>query len=378
MKVPFYSLDYVNDSLGRGLQAAFGKVLDSNWFIRGASCGEFENAFAGYCGVRHGVGVGNGFDALTLMLRAAILQGLLKRGDEVLVPANTFIASVLAVTAAGLVPVLVEPDRATCNMDPSKLEGACSPRTKAILVVHLYGRIADMDAICKFAQSRGLLLFEDCAQAHGACLADDRRAGSFGLAAAFSFYPTKNLGALGDGGMVVSNDASLAEMVRMLSNYGSARKYENCYLGVNSRLDEIQAALLQEKLPHLDSWNSRRREIAERYRHGITNPQIECPQAPTVPESHVYHLFVVQCKRRDELQEFLNARGVETLVHYPVPPHLQQAYTEIRTTEPLSELRHGELPVTESLAKCVLSLPMGPGLRDDEISYVIDSLNEFA
>lgn len=377
MKVPFYTLDYVSKTLGPDLQSAFGNVLDANWFIRGPRCEQFEKAFAGYCGVQHAVGVGNGLDALTLMLRAAILQGLLEQGDEVLVPANTFIATVLAVTAAGLVPVLVEPERETCNMDPSKLEEACSARTKAILVVHLYGRIADMESICGFAKSRGLLVFEDCAQAHGARLPDGRRAGSFGRAAAFSFYPTKNLGALGDAGMVVTDDAELAHVVRSLGNYGSVEKYVNRYVGVNSRLDELQAALLLEKLPHLDSWNARRREIAERYRRGVTNPRIVCPVAPAAPESHVYHLFVVQCDRRDDLQAFLAARGIETLVHYPIPPHLQQAYTEPSGSEPLPEMRHGALPVAESLARCVLSLPMGPGLSDDEVAYVIDSLNEF-
>ncbi|WP_173384767.1 DegT/DnrJ/EryC1/StrS aminotransferase family protein [Fibrobacter succinogenes] len=377
MKVPFYTLDYVTDALGQGLQGAFGKVLDSNRYIRGNCCEEFEKAFAEYCGVQHGVGVGNGLDALTLMLRAAILQGLLKKGDEVLVPANTFIATVLAVTAAGLVPVLVEPERSTCNMDPAKLEESCSERTKAILVVHLYGRIADMDSICGFAESRGLIVFEDCAQAHGARMPDGRRAGSFGRAAAFSFYPTKNLGALGDAGMVVTDDAELARVVLSLGNYGSAEKYVNRYVGVNSRLDELQAALLLEKLPHLDSWNARRREIAEFYRSGIVNPQIVCPAAPAAPESHVYHLFVVQCDRRDELQAFLEARGVETLVHYPIPPHLQRAYSEPCGTEMLPEMRHGALPVAESLAKSVLSLPMGPGLKNDQVSFVIDALNEF-
>ena len=286
MKVPFYTLDYVSKTLGPDLQSAFGNILDANWFIRGPRCEQFENAFAGYCGVQHAVGVGNGLDALTLMLRAAILQGLLEQGDEVLVPANTFIATVLAVTAAGLVPVLVEPERETCNMDPSKLEEACSARTKAILVVHLYGRIADMESICGFAKSRGLLVFEDCAQAHGARLPDGRRAGSFGRAAAFSFYPTKNLGALGDAGMVVTDDAELARVVRSLGNYGSSEKYVNRYVGVNSRLDELQAALLLEKLPHLDSWNARRREIAERYRRGVTNPRIVCPVAPAATCRH--------------------------------------------------------------------------------------------
>ncbi len=373
MKVPFYTLDYVTDALGQGLQGAFGKVLDSNRYIRGNCCEEFEKAFAEYCGVQHGVGVGNGLDALTLMLRAAILQGLLKKGDEVLVPANTFIATVLAVTAAGLVPVLVEPERSTCNMDPAKLEESCSERTKAILVVHLYGRIADMDSICGFAESRGLIVFEDCAQAHGARMPDGRRAGSFGRAAAFSFYPTKNLGALGDAGMVVTDDAELARVVLSLGNYGSAEKYVNRYVGVNSRLDELQAALLLEKLPHLDSWNARRREIAARYCSEIKNPLVRVTPVPANPLSHVWHVFPVFCERRDELQTFLASRGIETLVHYPIPPHLQDAFTGASA----SLLRHGALPVAEELARTELSIPMGPGLKNDQVSFVIDALNEF-
>lgn len=336
-KVPFYSLDYVSETLGPDLRSAFGNVLDANWFIRGPRCEQFEKAFAGYCGAKFGVGTGNGLDALTLMLRASMELGRLAKGDEVIVPANTFIATVLAVRAAGLVPVLVEPDRETCNLDVSRLDEACSERTRAILAVHLYGRLADMSAICTFAKERGLLVFEDCAQAHGAVLDGARPACC--AARAYSFYPTKNLGALGDAGMVVTDDAELACVVRTLGNYGSEQKYVNKYEGVNSRLDEVQAALLLEKLPHLDAWNARRREIAARYGREISNPQIRLTPVPADPQSHVWHVFPVFCDRRDELQQYLAARGIETLVHYPVPPHLQETFSGASRR---GELRYGD------------------------------------
>lgn len=377
-KIPFYSLGYVTETLGRDLLSAFGSVLESNCFIRGPRSERFEGVFAKYCGAQFGVGTGNGLDALTLMLRASIELGYLKRGDEVIVPANTFVATVLAVCAAGLVPVLVDPDRETCNLDVSLLEGACSERTRAILAVHLYGRLADMPAICEFAKAKGLLVFEDAAQSHGAELDErletrDERKVARSTAAAYSFYPTKNLGALGDAGMVVTDDADLARTVRMLGNYGSERKYVNKYVGVNSRLDEVQAAILLEKLLHLDAWNARRREIAARYCSEIRNPLVRVTPVPANPLSHVWHVFPVFCERRDELQAFLSARGIETLVHYPVPPHLQEAFTG--ASEPL--LRHGALPVAEELARTELSIPMGPGLGDGDVSRVVDALNEF-
>lgn len=371
-KVPFYSLDYVSESLGQALQSSFRDVLGANWFIRGPRCERFENAFASYCGATFGVGTGNGLDALTLMLRASIELGRLKKGDEVIIPANTFIATVLAVRAAGLVPVLVDPDRENCNLDVNNLQGACTERTRAILAVHLYGRLANMPAICDFANSHGMLVFEDAAQAHGA------RSSSVGLksaAAAYSFYPTKNLGALGDAGMVVTDDAELARVVRMLGNYGSERKYENRYAGVNSRLDELQAALLLEKLPYLDAWNERRREIAARYGREINNPLIRLTSIPEDPLSHVWHVFPVFCERRDELQKFLAACGIETLVHYPIPSHLQEAFSGAVSC---GKLRHGPLPVAEELARTELSIPMGPGLSEEDVSRVVDALNEFA
>ena len=379
MNVPFYSLDYVNRALGDALRESFSDVLDSKWFIRGNRCREFEEAFATYCGKKACVGVGNGLDALTLMLRASIQLGRLQQGDEVIVPANTFVATVLAVRAAGLVPVLVEPNRDTCVLDVSRLAEACSEKTRAILTVHLYGRLADMSAICEFAKAKGLLVFEDAAQAHGAVL-DENNLSSLvsrlsSNAAAYSFYPTKNLGAMGDGGAVVTDDLELAQVVRSLGNYGSVEKYVNQYVGVNSRLDEVQAAILLAKLPHLDAWNERRQEIAARYCAGIKNPLVRVTPVPANPKSHVWHVFPVFCETRDDLQKFLKDRGVETLIHYPIPPHLQDAFDGAVSR---GELRYGPLPIAENLAKAELSIPMGPAMTDDQVSYVIESINAYA
>ena len=368
--VPFYSLDYVERDLGSSLGESVDAVIKSNWYIRGSHCTAFEEAFAAYCGKKVCVGVGNGLDALTLMLKASIVLGRLAEGDEVIVPANTFMATVLAVRAAGLVPVLVEPALETCNLDVARLAEACSEKTRAILAVHLYGRLADMPAICEFAKARDLQVFEDAAQAHGAVLAG----GVPSVAAAYSFYPTKNLGAMGDGGAVVTDDLELAQVVRSLGNYGSEQKYVNKYAGVNSRLDEIQAVILLAKLPHLDAWNSRRREIAARYCAEIKNPQVRLTPLPANPNAHVWHVFPVFCERRDELQEFLKARGIETLVHYPIPPHLQEAFVGAVDR---GELRHGPLPIAEKLAKTELSIPMGPSLTDDQVAYVVESINAF-
>lgn len=378
MNVPFYSLDYVNRTLGDALRESFSDVLDSKWFIRGSRCAAFEETFASYCGKKACVGVGNGLDALTLMLKASIQLGRLQQGDEVIVPANTFVATVLAVRAAGLVPVLVEPNRDTCVLDTSRLAEACSDKTRAILVVHLYGRLADMSAICEFAKAKGLLVFEDAAQSHGATL-DDRNViaseAKQSNAAAYSFYPTKNLGAMGDGGAVVTDDLELAQVVKSLGNYGSVEKYVNKYVGVNSRLDEVQAAILLAKLPYLDSWNARRQEIAARYCAEIKNPLVRITPVPANPKSHVWHVFPVFSERRDELQKFLKDRGVETLIHYPIPPHLQEAFDGALSR---GELRYGPLPIAEELARTELSLPMGPAMTDEQVTYVIESINAFA
>ena len=371
MQVPFYSLDYVERDLGSSLGESVDAVIKSNWYIRGSRCTAFEDAFAAYCGAKATVGVGNGLDALTLMLRASIVLGRLAEGDEIIVPANTFVATVLAVRAAGLVPVLVEPDRDTCVLDVSRLAEACSEKTRGILAVHLYGRLADMPAICEFARARGLLVFEDAAQAHGAVF-DSKKVLS--NAGAYSFYPTKNLGAMGDGGAVVTDDLELAQVVKSLGNYGSFQKYVNKYVGVNSRLDEIQAAILLAKLPHLDSWNKRRQEIAARYCAEIKNPLVRVTPIPQNPQSHVWHVFPVFSERRDDLQKFLKARGVETLIHYPIPPHKQEAFAG---ADSRGKLRYGPLPIAEELALTELSIPMGPAMTDEQVAYVIETINAF-
>ncbi|MCQ2063615.1 MAG: DegT/DnrJ/EryC1/StrS family aminotransferase [Fibrobacter sp.] len=384
ISVPFLDLKQINAPYQAALKQACADVVDSGWYIRGSFDERFERAFADYCGVAHGVGVGNGLDALTLMLRAEIELGRLRKGDEILVPSNTYIATVLAVSAVGLVPVLVEPDEKSYNMDTARLNSACSSKTRGILVVHLYGRLADMNAICQFAKSRNLLVFEDCAQAHGAELECDSacgkqrmRAGSFGDAAAYSFYPTKNLGALGDAGMVLTNDAELADVVRALANYGSRKKYVNDYKGVNSRLDEMQAALLLQKLPHLDSVNERRRQIAARYVNEIHNPLITLPEIPVNPKEHVWHVFTIRLQSesaRDAFVKYLENRGIGTLIFYPIPPHLQKAYAGEVGTLPAA----GELPIAESMAKTVISIPMNQVLTDEQVTQVVEALNEFS
>lgn len=392
-KIPFLDLKQLNAPYMDALKAAAAQVVESGWYIRGSFCEKFEKAFADYCGVKYAVGVGNGLDGLTLMLRAEIELGRLNAGDEILVPSNTYIATLLAVSAAGLVPVLVEPCEKSFNMDPARLDASCGPRTRGILVVHLYGRLADMPAICKFAKERGLLLFEDCAQAHGARLSAavgdpqacnrPRFAGSFGAAAAYSFYPTKNLGALGDAGMVVTDDAEIARVVRMLGNYGSERKYVNEFPGVNSRLDEMQAALLLQKLPHLDAWNARRREIAARYVGEVKNPLLRLPVIPADPREHVWHVFTLRTpdrKTRDALQKYLESRGIGTLIFYPIPPHRQEAYAPSpdgrKSLLPADRLA-GKFPIAESMAETVLSIPVSQVLTDAQVTEIIGALNEF-
>ena len=381
-KIVFLDLKQVNAPYMDSLKSAASAVVESGWYIRGSFVERFEKEFAAYCGYAHGVGVGNGLDALTLMLRASIELGRLAPGDEILVPANTYIATVLAVNAAGLVPVLVEPDEKTFNMDPRRLEAACSPKTRGILAVHLYGRLADMQAIGAFAKERGLLVFEDAAQSHGAKI-DERRETRgerkrSSSAVAYSFYPTKNLGALGDAGMVVTDDAELARVVRMLGNYGSEQKYVNCYRGVNSRLDEIQAAFLLAKLPHLDSWNARRHEIAARYCTEVKNPLIRLPEIPADPMEHVWHVFTLRTpdrKTRDALQKHLEARGIGTLIFYPIPPHRQEAYVEAPEGTLLPA--NPDFPIAEAMAETVISIPVSQVLTDGEVTEIIGALNEF-
>ncbi|MBQ9225383.1 MAG: DegT/DnrJ/EryC1/StrS family aminotransferase [Fibrobacter sp.] len=391
MKIPFLDLKQVNAPYMDALKDAASAVVESGWYIRGSYCERFEKEFAAYSGFAHGVGVGNGLDALTLMLRASVELGRLKLGDEIIVPANTYIATVLAVNAAGLVPVLVEPDERTFNIDPQRLADACTEKTRGILAVHLYGRLADMKAIGEFARTRDLLVFEDAAQSHGArfnaCAempADSKsaEAGMKSAAVAYSFYPTKNLGALGDAGMVLTDDAELARVVRMLGNYGSEQKYVNRYRGVNSRLDEIQAAFLLAKLPHLDAWNERRREIAARYVREVHNPLVRLPEIPADPREHVWHVFTVRTpdrRVRDALQKYLEARGIGTLIFYPIPPHLQQAYAAGPEGGAMDVLlpANPKFPIAEKMAETVLSIPVSQVLTDEEVTEIIGALNEF-
>jgi dTDP-4-amino-4,6-dideoxygalactose transaminase len=362
MTVPFLDLKVPYLELKEELDAAYKRVMESGWYILGEEVACFEREFAAYCGVRHCVGVGNGLDALHLILRAMEIGP----GDEVIVPANTYIATWLAVSYAGATPVPVEPDERTWNIAPGRIEEKITDRTRAILAVHLYGQTAEMGLIAELARRYGLKVIEDAAQAHGA-ICQGRRAGSLGDAAGFSFYPGKNLGAVGDGGGVTTDDDELADRVRVLRNYGSRKKYFNEDKGFNSRLDELQAAVLRVKLPHLDEWNRRREVVAQKFSEGLAGLGLGLP---TVAEgcSSAWHLYVVRSARRDALQAALAERGIGTLIHYPVPPHRQQAYAELGYGS-------GRFPLTERLADEVLSLPMGPHLPDDHIEYLITSLH---
>jgi dTDP-4-amino-4,6-dideoxygalactose transaminase len=362
IEVPFLDVRGINARHADELKAAASRVIDSGWYVLGKEVEAFEQEFAQWCGLPHALGVGNGLDALTLILRAYKSLGRLADGDEVIVPGNTFIASFLAITQSGLVPVAVEPDPATFNLDPSQIEAAIGPRTRAIMPVHLYGQLADMAAITTIARRHELLVIEDAAQAHGA-VASGIRAGAFGDAAAFSFFPAKNLGALGDGGAVVTADARLAERVAALRNYGSLEKYRHLYQGVNSRLDEMQAAMLRVKLKYVDADVAHRRAIAQRYRDGIQHPDISVP-AVLAEEGHAWHLFVVRSAHRDALQAHLTAQGIQSQIHYPVPPHRQPAYAVDHQVD---------LPLTERLHDEVLSLPIGPTLDAGSVERVIEA-----
>lgn len=366
MKVPFLDLCSVHRACAPELDAAYQRVLKSGWFILGKELEAFEADFALYCGAEVCVGVGNGLDALHLILRAMGIGP----GDEVIVPANTFIATWLAVSYAGAKPVPVEPDEKTYNIDPGRIEAAITVRTKAIMPVHLYGQPADMDTINDLAEGHGLKVIEDAAQAHGARY-KGRPVGSLGHAAAFSFYPGKNLGAIGDAGAVVTNDPALADKVRVLRNYGSRRKYYNEVKGFNSRLDELQAALLRVKLAKLDKWNGQRRQIAAEYCSGLR--QVKDLVLPYVPDwaEPVWHLYVVRYRKRDALQQHLQAAGVSTLIHYPIPPHLSPAHSDLGYGP-------GALPITERLANEVLSIPIGPHLTEEQVGAVIQGVREFA
>lgn len=361
MTVPFLDLKSPYLELKDEFDCVYRRVMESGWYVLGNEVEAFEAEFATYCETSHCIGVANGLDALHLIVRAYGIGP----GDEVIVPSNTYIATWLAVTHAGATPVPVEPYENTYNLDASRIEQAITPRTKAILVVHLYGQPADMDAINALARKHGLKVIEDCAQAHGARY-KGRRAGGLGDAAGFSFYPGKNLGAIGDGGAVTTNDPELAERIRVLRNYGSRIKYHNEVVGFNSRLDELQAALLRVKLTRLDEWNERRRQVAAHYLQALAREeQLILPFVPIWAEP-VWHLFVVRHAQRDLLQQQLQVRGIATLIHYPIPSHRSQVYAR--------EYQGCPLPIAEELAGSVLSLPMGPHLRSEQASVVTSSL----
>ncbi|WP_372930506.1 DegT/DnrJ/EryC1/StrS family aminotransferase [Shewanella putrefaciens] len=364
--INFLDLQAINSQYQQELKDACARVIDSGWYIMGNELAQFEAEFAAYCGTKYAIGVANGLDALILTIRAWKELGKLKAGDEVIVQANTYIASVLAITENGLVPVLVEPNPTTYNLEPEIVRKAITAKTKLILPVHLYGQISPMQEIMALAKEFNLLVLEDCAQSHGAEI-NGKRAGNWGDAAGFSFYPGKNLGALGDAGAITTNDNELAQTLKALRNYGSDKKYENLYQGVNSRLDEIQAAMLRVKLRHLEVETARRQQIAKTYRLGIDNTRITLPQV-TDELTHVWHLFVVRCEQREDLQQYLISQGIQTLIHYPIPPHKQLAYNKYFTVF---------LPLTEIIHWQVLSIPLDPTMSDESVGEVIKAMNSF-
>jgi len=367
--IKFLDLKKVNDAHGAEISEAIQRVLDSGWYLLGQEGQAFEQEFATFCGAKHCLGVANGLDALILILMGYRELGIMQEGDEVIVPANTYIASILAISRAGLKPILVEPDERTYNIDPTLIESAITERTKAIMAVHLYGQCADMDPINAIAKKHGLKVIEDAAQAHGATYRG-RKTGSLGDAAGFSFYPGKNLGALGDGGAVTTSDDALAEAIRALRNYGSQKKYHNIYKGMNSRLDEIQAAILRVKLRYLDADTEKRRDIANLYLSQLSalSSQVSLPHVADYG-THVWHLFVIRHPQRDALAEHLRKADVQTMIHYPIPPHQQVAHPELAGLA---------LPLTEAIHQEVLSLPISPVMAAADVEQVLTELYNFS
>lgn len=366
--IKFLDLQKINRQYRDEMLQAAASVIDSGWYIMGEQVKKFEKEFASFCGTKHCIGVANGFDALILILEAWKQLGVMQEGDEVIVPSNTYIASILAVSRVGLVPVLVEPNINDYLIDPALIESKISSRTKAIIPVHLYGQLCDMDAINKIAAEHGLKVIEDSAQSQGAVYHDGRLSGNLSDASGFSFYPGKNLGALGDAGAVTTNDDTLAEAIYALHNYGSQVKYQNLYKGYNSRLDEMQAAFLSIKLKHLQAENEKRRSIASQYVQLISNEKLQLPAWPEDEKTHVWHVFTVRVKEREKFQQWLAAREIQTIIHYPVAPHQQQAYKEWNDKHyPVSELIHEE----------IISIPLSPVMDPGEIREVIDAANSF-
>lgn len=361
--IKFFDLKKVNQRYEAAFQEKLEQFMQRGWYILGDEVKLFEENFANYCQSKHCIGVGNGLDALVLIFKAYIELGKLQKGDEVIVPANTYIASVLSILQADLVPVLVEPKLKTYNLNPDLIADNITPKTKAILVVHLYGQLAEMDKIDAIAKQNNLLIIQDVAQSHGA----HHPSPISHHPSAYSFYPSKNLGCLGDGGAVVTNDDDLSHVIKAMRNYGSEKKYVNDFVGINSRLDELQAAFLNVKLPDLDEDNQKRREIANRYLAEIRNDKISLPFYDG-SANHVFHLFVIRTENRNELQEYLNEKGIETMIHYPIPPHQQKA---------LAAFSSLSFPITEKIHREVLSLPMSPVLIEEEVSNVIQVINRY-
>ena len=367
MKIPFLSLKDVTVLHGAEIKEAINRVVDSGWYLQGKENQQFEADYAKFIGTQYTIGCANGLDALIWIFRAFIELGVMQRGDEVIVPANTYIATILAITENGLTPVFVEPRWDTLEIDDAQIESRITPKTKAICIVHLYGRCAYTEKIGQLCEKYHLRLIEDNAQAHGCRYVDGRMTGSIGDAAGHSFYPGKNLGALGDGGAVTTNDKELADTIRTLANYGSSKKYVFKYTGRNSRLDEIQAAVLDVKLKHLVEDNAHRQAVANYYYEHIQHPLITLPHR--LPDSqNVYHLFPILCEKRDQLHDYLETNGVGTVIHYPIPPHKQECYKKYETMS---------LPITERIAQCELSLPIGPTITMNETKYIVDLINHF-
>ena len=365
--IPFLDLRAINAPYDAAFQEKFTAFLEKGWYILGDEVRLFEEEYAAYCGTKYCIGTANGLDALRLILEGYKILGKLSEGDEVLVASNTYIATILGIRQAGLVPVLVESNSNTYNFDFDDLQEKVTAKTKVIMPTHLYGQLTDMEAVSAFAKAHTLLVVTDSAQSHGAINDQGKRSGSLGDASGFSFYPTKNLGALGDGGAITTDDQALADVVRSYRNYGFQKRYVSAYTGINSRLDEVQAAFLRIKLRYLDRTNERRRAIAKRYSEEINNPKITLPTW-SGGDDHVFHLFVVRCAKRDDLQAYLKAQGVHTIIHYPIPPHQQEA---------LKEYHDLSFPVTEQIHREVLSIPLHPVMDDATVSQIISLLNSY-
>ncbi|WP_139958420.1 DegT/DnrJ/EryC1/StrS family aminotransferase [Flavicella sediminum] len=365
--IKFNDLKKVNQPFEIEFKKSFNSFLQSGWYIKGKQTSNFEKDFAAYCGTQYCLGVGNGLDALKIIFKGYLALGRLQIGDEILVPANTYIATILAITETGLSPILIEPDSATFNINPALVQQHISPKTKGILAVHLYGQLANMETLQQMAKEHKLLLLEDAAQAHGAMNNSGQKAGNLSNAAGFSFYPSKNLGALGDGGAITTNDDKLYQIIKKIANYGSEKKDVNTLKGINSRLDEIQAAFLSVKLKSLEGDNDKRRAIAAHYLTSIKNPKLLLPKF-SGGKDHVFHIFTILTEERDNLKKYLLDNGIESMIHYPTPPHKQQAFQEWNTLN---------FPITEQIHKQTLSIPLNPILETFEIEKIINTLNRY-